>query len=273
MSSSRFPKLFTPLRLHGGALLLKNRAMMGSMHTGLEEGDGWGHRLDKMAGFFAERAAGGVALCVTGGIAPNAAGRVYPFAASMLSASDARRHRVVTEAVHATEGAKIAMQLLHAGRYAYSPAAVAPSAKKAPIGWFTPRALSGDSVRRTVDDFVRAACLAEEAGYDGVEVMGSEGYLINQFLVSRTNQRTDEWGGSVEKRMRLALQIVSGIREATSDKFLIIFRLSMLDLVEGGSSWPEVVELAQVPSRYTHTHTPQSSWLMIRLSSTLSFFV
>jgi len=241
---SAYPRLLQPITLRGGAVL-RNRALMGSMHTGLEEGEGWGHSLEKMGAFFAERARGGVGLMVTGGIAPNAAGRVAPFAATMASSSDARRHRTVTEMVHEVGGAKIAMQLLHAGRYAYHPSAVAPSAKKAPIGWFTPHALSSAQVDSTIGDFAAAAALAQEAGYDGVEVMGSEGYLINQFLVSRTNQRSDAWGGSFANRMRLPVEIVRAVRGAVSDDFILIFRLSMLDLVRDGSSWEEVVELAQ----------------------------
>ena len=242
-----YPRLFTPLTV--GRTSLMNRVIMGSMHNGLEEGEGWGHRLTKMAAFFEERAKGGVGLMVTGGIAPNNAGRVAPMAAMMTTPGDAARHREVTEAVHRHSvdgvGPKIAMQILHSGRYGYHPFNVSASPKKAPIGWFTPKALSDSDVERTIDDFVRCACLAEEAGYDGVEVMGSEGYLINQFIAARTNHRTDQWGGSYDNRTRLAREIVSRIRAATSADFLIMFRLSMLDLVEGGSSWPEVVELAQ----------------------------
>jgi len=183
---------------------------MGSMHTGLEEGEGWGKSLERMAAFYEERAKGRVGLIVTGGVAPNNAGRVSPFAAMLTTPGDAARHRLVTDAVHRDEykdadghGPKIAMQILHSGRYGYHPMNVSASALKAPIGWFTPRELSHDGVKGTIDDFVRATCLAKEAGYDGVEIMGSEGYLINQFLVSQTNKRTDECGRSFEHRSRL----------------------------------------------------------------------
>jgi len=239
-----YPKLLSPLTL-GNGTRLANRCIMGSMHTGLEEGEGWGHRLTRMAAFFEERARGGVGLMVTGGIAPNNAGRVAPMAAMMTTPSDAARHREITDAVHAVPGgSKIAMQILHSGRYGYHPSNVSASPLKAPIGWFTPRALSSRDVEATIDDFVRCACLAEEAGYDGVEVMGSEGYLINQFLVQRTNKRDDEWGGSFANRSRLATTIVRRVREATSPGFIVMFRLSMLDLVDKGSDWAEVVELA-----------------------------
>lgn len=241
--SRHYPKLFEPLQL--GATRLINRALMGSMHTGLEEGSGWGRRLDKMAAFFEERAKGGVGLLVTGGIAPNEEGRVAPLAAMMASPADAARHRVVTDAVHRHAGPKICMQILHSGRYGYHPWCVSASARKSPIGWFTPAALSARDVEKTIDDFVRASCLAKEAGYDGVEVMGSEGYLINQFIARRTNARTDEWGGSFDNRTRLAREIVSRVRRATGPEFIIIFRLSMLDLVAGGSVWKETVALAQ----------------------------
>ncbi|KAL1511794.1 hypothetical protein AB1Y20_005080 [Prymnesium parvum] len=238
-----YPRLLQPLQLRGHTLI--NRALMGSMHSGLEEGSGLSHSLEKMAAFFEERARGRVGLMVTGGIAPNNEGRLYPFAAAMLSPSDAARHRVVTEAVHQHKGPKIAMQILHGGRYSYHPLATAPSSKKAPIGWFTPREMKASAIERTIADYGRAAALAMEAGYDGVEVMGSEGYLINQFIAQRTNKRTDEWGGSAEGRFRLPIKIVEEVRRCTSDDFIIIFRLSMLDLVEGGSDWNEVVALAQ----------------------------
>eukprot|EP00040_Diaphanoeca_grandis_P024411 m.134082 g.134082 ORF g.134082 m.134082 type:complete len:723 (+) comp29719_c0_seq2:209-2377(+) len=244
MAAQHFPKLFQPLQVGGTTLI--NRAIMGSMHTGLEEGDGWGSNLTKMAGFFKERAEGSVGLMVTGGIAPNVAGRVSPFAAMMTTPRDAQRHREVTEAVHSVgSGSKIAMQILHSGRYGYHPFQVSASKKRSPISWFTPKALSGAEVESTIGDFVRAASLAEEAGYDGVEVMGSEGYLINQFLANRTNMRTDDWGGSFENRCRFPLEIVRQIRAAVGKDFLIIFRLSMLDLVQNGSDWTEVVALAQ----------------------------
>ena len=178
---SVYPKLLSPLKLKNGATLI-NRAIMGSMHTGLEEGEGWNHKLTRMAAFFEERAKGGVGLMVTGGIAPNNAGRVAPMAAMMTTPGDAARHREITDAVHRHNGPKIAMQILHSGRYGYHPFNVSASAVKAPIGWFTPKALSTRDIEQTIDDFVRCASLAEEAGYDGVEVMGSEGYLINQFI-------------------------------------------------------------------------------------------
>ena len=182
---------------------------------------------------------------VTGGIAPNNAGRVAPMAAMMTTPADAARHREITEAVHRHNGPKIAMQILHSGRYGYHPFNVSASAVKSPIGWFTPKELSARDIEQTIDDFVRCASLAEEAGYDGVEVMGSEGYLINQFIAARTNKRTDEWGGSFDNRTRLARTIVEQVRAATRPDFIIMFRLSMLDLVEGGSDWSEVVALAQ----------------------------
>lgn len=241
---AQYPRLFEPLRVRGSTLI--NRVIMGSMHTGLEEGEGWGADLTKMGAFFAERARGNVGLMVTGGIAPNNAGRVAPFAAMMTTPKDAERHRVVTQAVHEVgSGSKIAMQILHTGRYAYHPFGVSASPRQSPIGWFKPKALSSPEVERTIDDFVQAACLAKEAGYDGVEIMGSEGYLINQFLVPRTNFRTDEWGGSFDNRSRLARTIVEKTREAVGEDFIIIFRLSMLDLVRDGSEWSEVVALGQ----------------------------
>ncbi len=236
---SPYPHMLAPLALRSGHVL-RNRVIMGSMHSGLEEG---GHEKE-LAAYLARRAQGGVGLIVTGGIAPNAAGRAAPFAGKMTTRAEARKHRAVTDAVHA-HGALVAMQLLHTGRYAYHPFSVAPSAKKAPIGWFTPRALSAADVRATVDDFATSAALAREAGYDGVEIMGSEGYLINQFLAARTNDRDDEYGGSYENRSRLALDIVRATRAKCGPDFALIFRLSMLDLVEGGSSWDEVVALAR----------------------------
>ena len=245
MATSKYSKLFSPLQLRNGNSLI-NRAIMGSMHTGLEEGSGFWHGLEKMAGFFEERARGHVGLIVTGGIAPNSAGRVAPTAASMTTPSDAQRHHVVTDAVHgAGTGSKIAMQILHAGRYAYHPFGVAPTKLKAPIGWFTPKELSGRDVEATIDDFARASALAEEAGYDGVEIMGSEGYLINEFIASRTNRRTDEWGGAYSNRIKLPVRIVEEVRKAVRPDFIVMFRLSMLDLVDEGSEWPEVVALAQ----------------------------
>ncbi len=234
-----YPHLLAPLDL--GFTTLKNRVVMGSMHTGLEEERGG---CKKMAAFYAERARGGVALMVTGGIAPDFCGRLTPFGSQLSNKWAARKHRIVTDAVHEA-GGKIAMQILHAGRYAYHPFAVAPSAIKAPITPFKPRAMSERRIRKTIDHFVRCAELARWAGYDGVEIMGSEGYLINQFLVKRTNKRTDSWGGAYENRMRFAVEIVRRTRDAVGPDFIIIYRLSMLDLVEDGSTWDEVVTLAK----------------------------
>lgn len=214
---------------------------MGSMHTGLEEER---NGYERMAAFYAERAKGGAALIVTGGIAPNRQGWVAPFGSRMTRKSHARKHREITDAVH-REGGKICMQILHTGRYGYHPLCVAPSKIKAPINRFTPRALSKRGIKSTISDFVRAAKLAQLANYDGVEIMGSEGYLINQFIVSKTNVRTDEYGGSFDNRIRFALEIVSETRKAVGEEFIIIYRLSMLDLVDDGSSWEEVVKLAK----------------------------
>ena len=239
MTLNPFPHLLAPLDL--GFTTLPNRVLMGSMHTGLED------RADdfpKLAAYFVERARGGVGLIVTGGIAPNAAGWTKPFAGTLSGRRHLARHRLVTGAVH-DAGGRICMQILHTGRYAYHPLAVAPSRLKAPIAPFAPRELSDAGVERQVSAFVRSAVLAREAGYDGVEVMGSEGYFINQFLASRTNRRGDRWGGSWGNRMRLPLEIVARTRAAVGPDFIIIYRLSMLDLVEGGSTWEEIVELAQ----------------------------
>jgi len=214
---------------------------MGSMHVGLEEEGG---RFEKLSAYFAARARGGVGLIVTGGVSPNRQGQLKPFAATLSSKRGARKHAHVTRAVHEA-GGRIALQILHAGRYAYHPFSVAPSRKKSPITPFTPFALGGRGVERTINHYARCAALAREAGYDGVEIMGSEGYLINQFLVERTNARTDKWGGPYAARMRFATEIVRRTREAVGPDFIIIYRLSMLDLVPGGSSWPEVLELAQ----------------------------
>ena len=234
-----YPHLLAPLDL--GHTTLANRVLMGSMHTGLEDGR---RHAPALAAFFAERARGGVGLIVTGGYAPNIEGWAKPFAGTLGTHGAARRHRPVTDAVHA-EGGKIALQILHTGRYGYHPLCVAPSRIKSPISPFTPRELSARGIERQISAFVRCAALAREAGYDGVEVMGSEGYLINQFLVSHTNQRDDAWGGSPANRMRLALEIVERVRAAVGADFILIYRLSMLDLIPGGSSWDEVVTLAK----------------------------
>ncbi len=234
-----YPHLLSPLDL--GFTTLRNRVLMGSMHTGLEDRTG---RFPRLAAYFAERARGGVGLIVTGGFAPNVEGWLLPFGSRLASHGAARAHQMITGAVHA-EGGKIALQILHAGRYGYTPLSVAPSRIKAPVTPFTPRALSAAGVQRQIEAFVRCGSLAREAGYDGVEVMGSEGYFINQFLVTHTNRRTDRWGGSYANRMRLPVEIVSRIRDAVGPDFIIVYRLSMLDLVPDGSSWDEVVELAK----------------------------
>jgi 2,4-dienoyl-CoA reductase (NADPH2) len=236
---SAFPHLLAPLDL--GFTTLPNRVLMGSMHTGLEDGRKHFHA---MAAFFAERARGGVGLMVTGGFAPNIEGWAKPFAGTLATSGAARRHKLVTDAVHAA-GGRIALQILHTGRYGYHPLCVAPSRIQSPISPFTPRALGAGGIERQIRAFVRCARLAREAGYDGVEVMGSEGYFINQFLVTHTNQRTDDWGGSYENRMRLPVEIVQRVREAVGKDFILIYRLSMLDLIPDGSSWPEVVTLAK----------------------------
>ncbi len=240
--STPFPHLLAPLDL--GFTTLPNRVLMGSMHTGLEDGR---KHFPAMAAYFAERARGGVGLMVTGGFAPNIAGWTKPFAGTLATSTGARRHRVVTDAVHA-EGGKIALQILHTGRYGYHPFCVAPSRIKSPISPFAPRELSPRGIERQIRAFVRCATLARESGYDGVEVMGSEGYFINQFLVTHTNQRADEWGGAYENRMRLPVEIVARVREAVGRDFIIIYRLSMLDLIPDGSSWPEAVTLAKAIS-------------------------
>nr|WP_029525238.1 NADPH-dependent 2,4-dienoyl-CoA reductase [Polaromonas glacialis] len=234
-----FPHLLAPLDL--GFTTLKNRVLMGSMHTGLEDGR---KHFPAMAAYFAERARGGVGLMVTGGFAPNIAGWTKPFAGMLVTSGAARRHRQVTDAVH-LEGGKIALQILHTGRYGYHPLCVAPSRIQSPISPFTPYALSAGGIERQIRAFVRCAQLAREAGYDGVEIMGSEGYLINQFLVTHTNQRTDDWGGSYANRMRLAVEIVRRTREAVGPDFILIYRLSLIDLIPDGSSWTEVVQLAK----------------------------
>jgi 2,4-dienoyl-CoA reductase (NADPH2) len=233
-----YPHLLSPLDL--GFTTLRNRVVMGSMHTGLEDR---ARDIDRLAAYFAERARGGVGLIITGGYAPNRTGWLLPFAAQMLSSSDARRHRRVTSAVH-DEGGKILLQVLHAGRYAYHPLSVSASSIKAPINPFRPRKLSTRGVEDTVGDFVKCAVLAREAGYDGVEIMGSEGYLLNQFLAPRTNKRTDAWGGTPEKRRRLPVEIVRRTREAVGPDFIICYRMSMADYVEDGQSWDEIMALA-----------------------------
>ena len=239
MTNPHYPHLLQPLDL--GFTTLKNRVLMGSMHTGLEERPGG---FERMAVYFAERARGGVGLMVTGGIAPNEEGGVYKGAAKLSTPEEAAQHRVVTEAVHAA-GSKICLQILHAGRYAYSPNLVAPSAIQAPINPFKPKELDAAGIEQQIADFVNCAQMAQQAGYDGVEVMGSEGYFINQFLVRHTNRRTDEWGGEFAHRMRLPVEIVRRIRAAVGSDFIIIYRLSMLDLLEDGSDWDEIVQLAK----------------------------
>ena len=234
-----YPHLLAPLDL--GFTSLKNRVLMGSMHTGLEDGR---KHFPRMAAFYAERARGGVGLIVTGGFAPNIEGWSKPFAGTLATSGAARRHRIVTDAVHA-EGGKIALQILHTGRYGYHPLCVAPSRIQSPISPFTPRELGERGIERQILAFVRCARLAQDAGYDGVEVMGSEGYFINQFLVTHTNQRSDRWGGPYENRMRLAVEIVRRVREAVGPNFILIYRISLIDLIPDGSSWDEVLQLAR----------------------------
>ncbi|WP_328939431.1 NADPH-dependent 2,4-dienoyl-CoA reductase [Streptomyces tauricus] len=236
---TRYPHLLNPLDL--GFTTLPNRVLMGSMHIGLEEAE---HGFERMAEFYATRARGGVGLIVTGGIAPNDAGRPYDGGAKLTTDAEAEQHAEITAAVH-REGGKIAMQILHFGRYAYHQDLVAPSALQAPISPYPPRALTDDEVEQTIDDYARTARLARSAGYDGVEIMGSEGYLINEFIATQTNERDDRWGGSYENRTRFPLEIVRRVREAVGEDFIIIYRLSMLDLVPGGSSLDEVITLAQ----------------------------
>ena len=235
---TQYPHLLAPLDL--GFTTLKNRVLMGSMHTGLEETKDW----NRVAEFYATRARGDVALMVTGGMAPNPEGGVFPGAAGLYTPEDITNHRIVADRVH-DAGGKIAMQILHAGRYAYSPNCVAPSAVKSPISPFPPKELDAEGIEKQISDIVTAAKRAREAGYDGVEVMGSEGYFINQFLVTHTNKRTDDWGGSYENRMRLPVEIVSRVRKAVGLDFIVIYRLSMIDLVPNGSTWEEVVQLAK----------------------------
>ena len=242
LPATAYPHLLRPLEL--GFTTLKNRVLMGSMHTGLEDG----RDLSRLAAYFRERAEGGVGLMVTGGFSPNIAGWTKPFAGTLSTSGAARRHHVVTQAVHQA-GGKIALQILHTGRYGYHPFAVAPSRLKSPISPFTPFALSARGVERQIRAFVNCAAKAREAGYDGVEIMGSEGYFINQFLSQATNRRNDEWGGDYSQRMRLPLEIVARTREAVGADFIIIYRLSMIDLVPGGSSWDEVVQLGTAVAR------------------------
>jgi 2,4-dienoyl-CoA reductase (NADPH2) len=239
MKNQHFPKLLEPLDL--GFTQLKNRVLMGSMHTGLEEmKDG----MERMAAFFAERARGGVGLIVTGGFGPSAEAATHPHTNIISSDEDALKHKTITDAVHAEDG-KICMQILHTGRYAFNPNSVAPSAVQAPINPFKPKELDDDGIEKQINDIVELAKYAQVGGYDGVEIMGSEGYFINQFLAKRTNHRDDEWGGEYANRMRLAVEVVRRTREAVGEKFIIIYRLSMLDLVEGGSTYEEVLQLGK----------------------------
>ncbi len=236
---SKYPHLFQPLDL--GFTRLKNRVLMGSMHTGLEE-EKDGHI--RMATYYAERARGGVGLIVTGGIGPNDEGATHQKTRRLDSENAIEQHKHITQAVH-QYGAKICMQILHTGRYAYNPNLVAPSAIQAPINPFKPKELDQDGIQKQIQDFVYAATQAQKAGYDGVEIMGSEGYFLNQFIAARTNHRSDQWGGDYRNRVRLPLEVVRSVREAVGKKFIVIYRLSMLDLVEGGSNAEEVVELGQ----------------------------
>jgi len=239
MSHPVYPHLLAPLDL--GFTQLKNRVLMGSMHTGLEEApDGF----ERMAVYYAERAGGGVGLIVTGGIAPNEEGCAAPGAAKLTTDEELKQHEIITRAVH-NDGGKIAMQILHTGRYAFHENLVSASPFKAPIGFFKPRALTAAEIETHIQDYANCALLARQAGYDGVEIMGSEGYLINQFLVTKTNQRSDDWGGSYTNRIRFPLEIVRSVRQKVGPDFIIIYRLSMLDLVKHGSTWDQIVELAQ----------------------------
>jgi len=276
--------MLAPLDL--GFTSLKNRVLMGSMHTGLEEvADGH----ERMAAYFGERAKGGVGLIVTGGIGPNTEGGTHPNTKKLVTDEDIAGHRQITDAVHAHDG-KICMQILHTGRYAYSPDQVAPSAIKAPINPFTPRALTDEEIYKQIDDFVFTSVQAQKAGYDGVEIMGSEGYFLNQFIAARTNQREDDWGGSYENRIRLPIEVVRRVREAVGEKFIIIFRLSMLDLVDGGSTADEVIHLgkaiekagatiintgigwheAQIPTIATKVPRAAFTWVTARFRKELS---
>ena len=284
MSHSTYPHLLAPLDL--GFTTLKNRVLMGSMHTGLEEVAN-GH--ERMAAYFGERAKGGVGLIVTGGIGPNTEGGTHPNTKMLVTEDDIAGHRQITDSVH-EHGGKICMQILHTGRYAYSPDQVAPSAIKSPINPFTPRALTDEEVYKQIDDFVFTSVQAQKAGYDGVEIMGSEGYFLNQFIAARTNQREDDWGGSYENRIRLPIEVVRRVREAVGEHFIIIFRLSMLDLVDGGSTAEEVIQLgkavekagatiintgigwheAQIPTIATKVPRAAFTWVTARFRKELS---
>ncbi len=235
-----FPHTFKPLDL--GFTQIKNRVVMGSMHTGLEEAD---NGFERMASYFRERAQGGVGLIITGGISPNFSGRVAPHSSQLSFPWQVGKHKIITDAVHETEGAKICLQILHSGRYGYHPLCAAPSKIKSPISPFTPRALSTWGVKKTIRDFANCAKLAQKAGYDGIEVMGSEGYLINQFVAPRTNKRDDQYGGDINNRIRFPLEIIDAVRNKVGKNFIIVFRLSMLDLVDNGSTWEEVVMFAK----------------------------
>jgi 2,4-dienoyl-CoA reductase (NADPH2) len=237
--NAAFPHLLAPLDL--GFTSLANRTLMGSMHTGLEEEKGG---FDKLAAFYKARAKGGVGLIVTGGISPNMRGRLAPLGCELSKFWHVAKHKKITDAVHEYP-TKICLQLLHAGRYSYHPFSVSASKVKSPINPFTPKAMSVREIKGTIKDFAHSAKLAKKAGYDGVEIMGSEGYLINQFSCVKVNKRTDEWGGSIENRMRLAIETIRAVRASAGDDFIIIFRLSMLDLVDGGNSWQDVVTMAK----------------------------
>jgi 2,4-dienoyl-CoA reductase (NADPH2) len=284
MAHSIYPHLLAPLDL--GFTTLKNRVLMGSMHTGLEEVAN-GH--ERMAAYFGERAKGGVGLIVTGGIGPNTEGGTHPNTKMLVTEDDIAGHKQITDSVH-EHGGKICMQILHTGRYAYSPDQVAPSAIKSPINPFTPRALTDEEVYKQIDDFVFTSVQAQKAGYDGVEIMGSEGYFLNQFIAARTNQREDDWGGSYENRIRLPIEVVRRVREAVGEHFIIIFRLSMLDLVDGGSTAEEVIQLgkavekagatiintgigwheAQIPTIATKVPRAAFTWVTARFRKELS---